>query len=241
MQDNNINPLYKEEMEIDENSNFIHYRNKYNLTWKQYRFLMEYVGDADFIGWKAIMASYGRPLPDWCNEVMNHQTANAMAVQNLQKPNIQNALSDLLSAMIMKPGEVLTRLTKIAKASEADFFDVDEQSGKLTFNYRKAKAHGVTGLIKKINFNTYGDIRSIELHDAQSALVTLGKHHKLFDRAAEQPVDPKDVARELFAELQVEYEDLDKEILARRVVHKFKNQGVRLEDLMPSLDSTMEM
>lgn len=80
----------------------------------------------------------------------------------------------------MEADEVLTRLTAIARGNIGVFLDGDSID---PFGTDKP-----THLIKRIKTKRsekFGDEIEVEMYDAQSALVTLGKHHKLFDRVAE--------------------------------------------------------
>jgi phage terminase small subunit len=112
------------------------------------------------------------------------RTAGQIGHELLKKPEIASRVSKrteaVLQAAQMSADEVLTRLTDIARGNIGVFLD---GSGIDPF-----KAGKPTHLIKRIKTKRsekFGDEIEVEMYDAQSALVTLGKHHKLFDRVAE--------------------------------------------------------
>lgn len=92
----------------------------------------------------------------------------------------------------MSANEVLTRLAEHARA---DFKDFMSQTGDGEIILDMDKAEGKTHLIKKISqrrmVRTTKDVvidettLTVELHDAQAALVQIGKHHKLFTEKVE--------------------------------------------------------
>ncbi len=85
----------------------------------------------------------------------------------------------------MGADEVLTRLAEHARGSIEDLLDA---SGQL--NLAEARTNGKLYLVKKLKRTTrvYREndepvtqtLDEVELHDAQAALVHLGRHHKLF-------------------------------------------------------------
>lgn len=107
-------------------------------------------------------------------------TFRAIGHENLAKPHIRAEIDRLLHQRTMQPIEVLARLSEQATGDYSDFFDV-RSSGEPVFNLSKAIERGKLHLIKKINFSEKtGDLKSIELHDPQAALVHLGKAYGLF-------------------------------------------------------------
>ena len=87
----------------------------------------------------------------------------------------------------MSANEVLDRLAEHARADYKDFISING-NGEIMLDMDRAE--GKTHLIKKISqrrmVRTTRDAEidettiSVELHDAQAALVTIGKHHKLW-------------------------------------------------------------
>jgi hypothetical protein len=78
----------------------------------------------------------------------------------------------------MSANEVLDRLAEQARAAYSAYLTVDGVD--LQRMVDDGKAH----LIKGIKDTQYG--RVIEFHDAQTALVTIGKHHKLWTDNVQQ-------------------------------------------------------
>lgn len=218
----------------------------YNLTIKQWKFAMLYVGECNFDSTQAILRSYGNEKPFACDEftvpeeqrnTMTYVAAKSMGSQNLAKVNIQECISDLLQVTSMPKDEVLNRISKMARGDVGDVIQIDA-SGKPTIDLKKAKEKGALYLIKKLNFDSMGNLKSIEMHDSFAALVKLGQHHKLFDRQAEQPVDPRVLARELLEELRFKYEDrLPETVIMQKVIERFGSQGVTEHDLIEAPDN----
>lgn len=108
--------------------------------------------------------------------------ANVIGSQLLANPSISARIRERLDELKMSANEVLTRLADHARGTMGDF--IDPQSMSVDLN-RAAKA-GKLHLVKKVKYvvRTEEDVRTetveFELYDAQSALVHLGKHHKLF-------------------------------------------------------------
>lgn len=123
-------------------------------------------------------------------DVANRDTAAVIAYENLRKPKIRAAIDQRLNEMAMPANEVLKRLGDFARASMADFLDFDEV-GIPFLDLKKAKDRGVLHLIKKLNYDKDGALRSIELHDSRAATVDLGRVHGLFkDRVLlEKPIE----------------------------------------------------
>jgi phage terminase small subunit len=105
----------------------------------------------------------------------NDNTLGSIGSENLTKPKIRDEIERRIAAEAITANEVLWQLGKQAKGSIADFLTVGDD-GKIEIDPRKVKELG--HLLKKVHFE--GDRIRIELHDAQAALVHLGKHHGLF-------------------------------------------------------------
>lgn len=117
------------------------------------------------------------------------RSVRQIASQNLSKVNISEEIQKRISEKAMTADEVLIRLGDMARGDIGDFMDIESISFNVSL--KKAKEFGLTHLIKKIKQKTTitqkkdGDEEEnhwieLELYDAQSALVHLGKHHKLF-------------------------------------------------------------
>lgn len=90
----------------------------------------------------------------------------------LKNANVKAALDQRLTELTMSPAEILTRLTEQARADMGDFLT----DGAL--DLEKAKQRGKLHLVKTYRVTRAG--LSIELYDAQAALVHLGRKHGLF-------------------------------------------------------------
>lgn len=123
----------------------------------------------------------------------------------LQRPEIKQAIKDRLHDLQMQSDEVLVRLTEHARA---DILDLVDTNGAL--DIEKARAENKGRLIKKYKRTKRQVGREddspiieeqieIELHDAQAALVQLGRTMALFtDKVAGSiEVNYDDLAAEL--------------------------------------------
>jgi phage terminase small subunit len=114
------------------------------------------------------------------------RSAYSIASELLKDAQVAEAIERRLAELTMSANEVLIRLTDHARGDMSHFVDVN---GKL--NIKIAGEAGQLKLVKKLRHKsrrTADGIETeteIELYDAQAALVTLGKHHRLFDRQAE--------------------------------------------------------
>jgi phage terminase small subunit len=108
----------------------------------------------------------------------SRKNADVVGPRLLVNVGISAEIARRLAALQMSADEVLVRLTEHARGSMADF--VDPATDQL--NLVKAEAAGRLHLIKSFKHTKgqFTDTISIELYDAQNALVNLGKHLKLF-------------------------------------------------------------
>lgn len=110
-----------------------------------------------------------------------------LAYMQLRKLEVQEAIQQRLKETAMQTDEVLARLAEQARVSVADFVRQDaigvvEENGQqviikgvgLDWDAIQARGH----LIKSIKQTANGP--ALELHDAQAALIHIGKHLKLF-------------------------------------------------------------
>lgn len=103
----------------------------------------------------------------------------------LRNPKISEAIDRRLQESAMSANEVLARLTEHAAGDMGDFWSIqangdpvlDLTGGKLRL-IKKMKVKTTTRTISDIDYVTT-DI-DFELYDAQSALVQLGRYHKIF-------------------------------------------------------------
>ena len=116
------------------------------------------------------------------------KTAYSIGWENLRKPEIAEAIKRRLSETAMTSDEVLMRLADQARGDMGIFLAKD--GDRITIDLVGMKEAGKAHLIKRITQTTRRRTTkdateeeattSLELYDAQAALVQIGKHHKLF-------------------------------------------------------------
>ena len=130
----------------------------------------------------------------------SEKTARTIGSQNLAKIDIAQEIEARITEMTMSANEVLIRMAAHARADIGEFMD---DFGNV--NVALMKRGRKTGLIRSFRqMNRSGVSRNgddweehtidVYLHDAQNALVQLGKAHKLF-------VDKLDIRVENVSEL----------------------------------------
>lgn len=139
------------------------------LTHKQRLFIAEYVQS-----WNAADAARRAGY--------SQKWAKEMGAENLSKPHIQAEIDRFFREKTMKADEVLGRLAEQARGSIEPFLKAGEK-GALTLDLEAAKKAGKLHLIKKLRQTADGLM--VELHDAQAALVHIGRHQKLFSDSVE--------------------------------------------------------
>lgn len=114
----------------------------------------------------------------------SEKTAYSQGARLLKNVEVQAAISARLDELKMSADEVLLRLADQARATMDDFLDPERGEVDLA----RAAARGKLHLVKKFSRST-GKVETvtIELHDAQAALVQIGRHHKLFTDRTEIP------------------------------------------------------
>lgn len=119
------------------------------------------------------------------------RTLASVASENLRKPDIRSQIEARFEEVAMPAKEVLARLADQARSSMGDFMEIQED-GKIRLKLKEASANGKLHLIKKIKVEetligplVTGQVVSLELYDAQSALQLIGKHHSLFVERSE--------------------------------------------------------
>ena len=147
------------------------------LTDKQQLFVTEYLQSYNATQ-AALRAGY------------SPKTAHATGWENLRKPEILEVIQVKLSESAMSADEVLMRLAEQARGDMGDFVTAN---GELDLS--AVLSNGKSRLLKKITqkrtkrtgetLDVEEVTTSIELYDAQAALVHLGRHHKLFTDKSE--------------------------------------------------------
>lgn len=148
------------------------------LTVKEQLFVNGYLGEARFNATEAArIAGYKG----------NDNTLGVVGFENLRKPKIAVLVLERLNEAAMSANEVLARLSKQARGSLAQVLTEDGE-----FDLATARASGFDDLLKKLKVKKTvrrergsGDeiedtSYEYEIHDAQAALVHIGKFHKLF-------------------------------------------------------------
>lgn len=156
------------------------------LSKKRRVFVEEYL--KDFNGTQAaIRAGY------------SENGARSTASRLLTIDNISEAVEAGIEERAMSANEVLQRLASMARGDMGDFLDVNSM-GIFNLDLAKAKELGLLHLVKKVKDRSVMTMKmgadgvevetethnfEVELHDAQAALVHLGRHHKLFTDRSE--------------------------------------------------------
>jgi phage terminase small subunit len=127
-------------------------------------------------------------------------TAGVIGWENLKKPYIAAALAARIAELKISADEVLLRMAAIARGSISPFLEIDKETGELTgFDFGKQTEDGlpVEGTAKPIHLlkkasitrktfkGVTEEVVTIELYDAQAALVKLGEHHRLWTTRVE--------------------------------------------------------
>ena len=111
------------------------------------------------------------------------KSAASIGSENLRKPEISSEINARFASACMSADEVLARLSDFARADMREFVIVDKQGNPIGFDLRPGKP---LYLIKKASVTDKGV--TVELHDAQTALVKIGERHRLFVQRSEVSV-----------------------------------------------------
>ena len=130
------------------------------------------------------------------------KSARFMGYENLTKPYIREYMDRRLGESAMSANEILKRLSDQARSSLLPFIDITED-GFVYFDFSHPDSKNFFHLIKKIKSKRTRRLSGrgedvemwedewveVELYDAQSALVQLGRHHALFTDRLEGEID----------------------------------------------------
>lgn len=115
----------------------------------------------------------------------SRSVARAAAARLLANVSISAEIQSHLKEKAMSADEVLARLADHGRADIGEYLD-----GSGRPNIARMKADGATHLIKEIRVTrrtttkkdeeTVVEITDLKLHDAQAAIVHIGRHHVLF-------------------------------------------------------------
>ena len=132
------------------------------LNPKQRLFVEYYLGVAHLNATKAArLAGYAEP--------------GQQGHRLLKNVQIAEAIKERVAEAAMAADEALYRLADHARATIEDFMEEGEEFVRLETGRRNGKLH----LIRKFGWDKEGRL-AIELHDAQAALIQIGRHHGLF-------------------------------------------------------------
>lgn len=136
---------------------------------------------------------------------------NVQGPRLLVNVSIQAAIAERLAELKMSADEVLTRLTEHARGSIAPFMRVSSDGELHGFDLGDDRPlnllHKVSITKRRMKDVTEEKV-TLELYDAQAALVHLGKHHSLFverhehswkDTLKQQGHDPDAIKQQLVA------------------------------------------
>lgn len=142
------------------------------LTTRRAAFVLEYLKNGFNGKAAAVAAGYGE------------RGASRRAAELLKQPAVKAEIRAEMEAQRIGARAVLARLAEHARASLDDFLT---DGPTPTIDIERARARGALHLAKKYKCSTRRDKRGnvvtvaeIELHDAQAALVHIGRAHKLF-------------------------------------------------------------
>jgi hypothetical protein len=117
----------------------------------------------------------------------SENTANVKVYAMLEKDRIQARIAERIKESQINTNEIIGTLVSHMRGDIADICPGDAL-------LEQAKANGVSHLIKKITYDPAGGIKSVEIHDSQSAAKSLATIHGLEKVAG---MNPADVEREL--------------------------------------------
>jgi phage terminase small subunit len=132
----------------------------------------------------------------------SERSAGSIGSENLKKPEVKALIEAKMAEVAMSRNEVLMRLSQFGRGSIVPFLNPE---GHVDLTTDDAKEH--LHLVKKVKVkkrvggpeeDPYTETDTeIELHDPQSSLVQMGRHHKLFtdkvDVEHANPIKKEDV------------------------------------------------
>lgn len=155
-------------------------------------------------------------------------SVRAIASENLTKPNIRSYCEKRMSEMALAADEVLFRLGQHARAGINLFLD---EHGNIDMQQVRVYGH----LVKSLRWTKYGP--RIELHDPQSALVHLGRHHKLFTDKVELIGWQKEIL-DLLRQGSISEDDIINELGTDIAQDFFESVGISFAGLGPTQEES---
>lgn len=122
----------------------------------------------------------------------SERSARQQASRLLSNADIQDAIKARIEQLKVGADEVLVRLAEQARGAYSDYISIathiDKETGRIetypVFDFERCQSDGKLHLIKKWKYDASGNLE-VEFYDTHSALVQLGRHHKLFTDRAE--------------------------------------------------------
>ena len=108
--------------------------------------------------------------------IANYAKPGSQGHRLLKNVEIQTKIKQRLTEMAMGADEVLHRLAQQAKADVSKFFEYNDDGSIKGFDSDYLRTHG--HLVKKMKVDP--EKIDFELYDGQTALINIGRHHKLF-------------------------------------------------------------
>ncbi len=105
------------------------------------------------------------------------------AIQLMRHPAVKKAIDEAITESGMKPGEIIARLTRLARGSTEDIYDIDE-SGYARPNLAKAKKAGKMDLVADISHDNNGMLK-VKMQSQLDAIEKLAKIHAMFSERIE--------------------------------------------------------
>lgn len=124
----------------------------------------------------------------------SERSARQIGSRLLTDDDIAEAIKTRMAEKAMSADEVLLRLADHARSSMDDFVDINGN-----INLTVARGRGKLHLLKSFSQTDKG--QRIELHDAQAALVHIGRHHGLFTDSLNINFNPADLTDEQLARI----------------------------------------
>lgn len=144
----------------------------------------------------------------------SEKSARETASELLAKPNIQSRVRARMAEVAMDSNEVLARLADHARGTMEDFLD----PATVTIDLKQAADAGKLHLLKEVEYTIRRDGKDdsetetvrFKLHDAQAALVHIGKHLGLFKEKVELTgKDGKDLPAPIIYLPEITHDDSD--------------------------------
>lgn len=153
-----------------------------DLTDKQRAFVEHYL-----VSWNASDAA----------RQAGYAQAHSQGPRLLENVGVQAEIQSRFAALKMTADEVVTRLTEHARADIREVFTIEQDEDgteHADLDLVRLMRSSASRLVKSVTYTKYGP--KVELHDAQAALVDIGKIHGLFKDVVEIKIPWDDLTEE---------------------------------------------